>query len=144
MRATFQVCLAAIVLNVGLSFTSNISKSKAPAISMSTVALPEKPMNNFWNRLMFSIGLNKRVRTDQELKKGIANFYDESSQVWLDVWVSNLIILVVAYRLCILDTWKVSLTCTESHQQLHTKKLLQISACIFAFFLSRSIRHLCW
>ena len=37
---------------------------------------------------MFTIGLNKRVRTDEELKKGIANFYDESSQVWLDVWVS--------------------------------------------------------
>jgi hypothetical protein len=37
---------------------------------------------------MLSIGLNKRVRTDEELKRGIANFYDESSQVWLDVWVS--------------------------------------------------------
>ena len=40
---------------------------------------------------MFTIGLNKRVRTDEELKKGIANFYDESSQVWLDVWVSQLL-----------------------------------------------------
>jgi hypothetical protein len=32
---------------------------------------------------MFSIGLNKRVRTDKELKDGIANFYDESSQVYI-------------------------------------------------------------
>jgi len=25
-------------------------------------------------------------RTDSELKQGIAHFYDESSQIWLDVW----------------------------------------------------------
>ena len=25
-------------------------------------------------------------RTDKQLKDGIAKFYDESSQVWLDVW----------------------------------------------------------
>jgi hypothetical protein len=25
-------------------------------------------------------------RTDSELKQGIARFYDESSQIWLDVW----------------------------------------------------------
>jgi tocopherol O-methyltransferase len=55
-------------------------------MSMSSIAMPNKPMSNLWNRVMFSIGLNKRVRTDEELKKGIANFYDESSQVWLDVW----------------------------------------------------------
>eukprot|EP00596_Hydrurales_sp_CCMP1899_P010675 CAMPEP_0119033482 /NCGR_PEP_ID=MMETSP1177-20130426/523_1 /TAXON_ID=2985 /ORGANISM="Ochromonas sp, Strain CCMP1899" /LENGTH=329 /DNA_ID=CAMNT_0006990255 /DNA_START=180 /DNA_END=1169 /DNA_ORIENTATION=+ len=53
---------------------------------MSSVAAPNKPMNNIWNRIMFTIGMNKRVRTDKELKDGIANFYDESSQVWLDVW----------------------------------------------------------
>lgn len=91
MQFLVCVCIVASVFNVGQSFTSNLGKSKVsatPAISMSTVAMPVKPMNSFWNRLMFSIGLNKRVRTDEELKKGIANFYDESSQVWLDVWVS--------------------------------------------------------
>jgi hypothetical protein len=27
------------------------------------------------------------ARSDEELKKGIAKFYDESSGIWLDVWV---------------------------------------------------------
>lgn len=27
-------------------------------------------------------------RSDEELKEGIAKFYDESSSIWLDVWVS--------------------------------------------------------
>jgi hypothetical protein len=89
MRLFLTTCLVATVFKVGQSFHSNLSKSKTPpAVSMSTVTMPVKPMNSFWNRLMFSIGLNKRVRTDEELKRGIANFYDESSQVWLDVWVS--------------------------------------------------------
>ena len=91
-RMMFQMTLkfffVASFCHVGMSFSSNISKSKTAAISMSTVAMPVKPMNSLWNRLMFAVGLNKRVRTDEELKKGIANFYDESSQVWLDVWVS--------------------------------------------------------
>lgn len=88
MRLLLTTCLVATVFKVGQSFHSNLSKSKTSAVSMSTVTMPVKPMNSFWNRLMFSIGLNKRVRTDEELKRGIANFYDESSQVWLDVWVS--------------------------------------------------------
>ena len=29
---------------------------------------------------------NMIQRTDSELKQGIAKFYDESSQIWLDVW----------------------------------------------------------
>ena len=77
------------VLSIGQSFSSNVSRPKTSTISMSSVVLPNKPMANLWNRVMFTIGLNKRVRTDEELKKGIANFYDESSQVWLDVWVSD-------------------------------------------------------
>ena len=86
-----QLCLWSSVLTVGQSFSSNISKSKTSAISMSTVTSTSRPMHNFWNRIMFTIGMNKRVRTDEELKRGIANFYDESSQVWLDVWVSQFI-----------------------------------------------------
>ena len=27
-----------------------------------------------------------KIRSDDELKKGIAKFYDESSGIWLDVW----------------------------------------------------------
>lgn len=87
-QITLKFCLIVGFCHVGMSFSSNISKSKTATISMSTVAMPVKPMNGLWNRLMFAVGLNKRVRTDEELKKGIANFYDESSQVWLDVWVS--------------------------------------------------------
>ena len=89
--AFLQLCLWSSVFTVGQSFSSNISKSKTSAISMSTVTSTSKPMHNFWNRIMFTIGMNKRVRTDEELKRGIANFYDESSQVWLDVWVSQFI-----------------------------------------------------
>ena len=87
-QITLKFCLIVGFCHIGMSFSNNISKSKTAAISMSTVAMPVKPMNSLWNRLMFAVGLNKRVRTDEELKKGIANFYDESSQVWLDVWVS--------------------------------------------------------
>jgi hypothetical protein len=38
------------------------------------------------SRIMFTIGMNKRVRTDKELKDGIANFYDESSQVNMHIF----------------------------------------------------------
>ena len=33
-----------------------------------------------WRRKGYS------VRSDQDLKKGIAKFYDESSSIWIDVW----------------------------------------------------------
>ena len=83
-----QVVVLSCVISIGQSFSNNVSSRKTSTISMSSVVMPNKPMSNLWNRVMFTIGLNKRVRTDEELKKGIANFYDESSQVWLDVWVS--------------------------------------------------------
>ena len=83
-----QVVVLSCVFSIGQSFSNNVSSRKTSTVSMSSVVMPNKPMSNLWNRVMFTIGLNKRVRTDEELKKGIANFYDESSQVWLDVWVS--------------------------------------------------------
>lgn len=37
-------------------------------------------VNNIRSRFSY------KSRSDNELKKGIANFYDESSEIWLDVW----------------------------------------------------------
>jgi hypothetical protein len=33
----------------------------------------------------------RKQRNDQELKTGIANFYDESSAIWIDVWGENMV-----------------------------------------------------
>jgi hypothetical protein len=38
-------------------------------------------------------------RTNEELKSGIAKFYDESSSIWLDVWGEGLLLFLWCHQI---------------------------------------------
>ncbi len=59
----------------------------------SVIHQPLRSLKNFFKHFASFIVLLKKLlfsneskRSDNELKSGIANFYDESSAIWLDVW----------------------------------------------------------
>ena len=62
------ICVGALLCNVGRVNSMGLRSSVRGA----------------WRKLRG--GVTSSTRTDEDLKKGIAKFYDESSAIWLDVW----------------------------------------------------------
>ena len=89
MRGTLLLrggCLAPATTQLQATTTTatvnpgNSNKTNNPLILLlSTIRM-------FFLSLIRMFTGNMIQRTDSELKQGIAHFYDESSQIWLDVW----------------------------------------------------------
>jgi hypothetical protein len=83
---------------VDVAFRSTVkfaTAASSASVSEKNVSTSSNPLTNLFTELVkilgsvlkFITGRGGSLRSDEELKKGIAKFYDESSGIWLDVWV---------------------------------------------------------
>eukprot|EP01038_Epipyxis_sp_PR26KG_P006034 gene6034-8308_t len=92
------VSVSFFILPTVSSFLNNVQFNQSPITSLNGIdqynaltvgTTPEvHHKSNFVSRAIQSLvnSFKIKTRTDDELKSGIAKFYDESSSIWLDVW----------------------------------------------------------
>ena len=70
------ISLCAMGSSISISWPKQLVLKKPPFNPFSSIT----SLKNKWTKLW------KKERSDEDLKSGIARFYDESSSIWLDVW----------------------------------------------------------